>query len=243
MIARPTGRADGPYDAAFLPRQQMILTAAEQPIVTPVAKFGGEPVWLSEPAWPVHPTSGEPLVFIGQFPVPGPQLRLAYLFLHEEGMIMGGLGAEDGDAVLLVQPDGRVPPFAAIGPPGTQGRTLWRWSPDETEIPVEWHVDLQPVPPEIDRSIDEKAAWQRGMRGEGPATELPDGEDLHDYLGGAACYPNIDARVDAPWQFLFKISDGGESPDDPYFLNFGYGYGYGFVSPDHREGRFFHECS
>ncbi|WP_371501966.1 hypothetical protein OG871_33550 [Kitasatospora sp. NBC_00374] len=243
MIARPTGQAEGPHDAAFLPRQQMILTAAEQPIAEPVAKFGGQPVWLSEPAWPVDPTSGEPLVFIGQFPIPGPELRLAYLFLHEEGVIMGGVHPEAGDAVLLVQPDGRIPHFAVIGPPGTRGRTLWRWGPDDTEIPVEWRVDLQPVPPEIDRSIDEMAAYQRGMRGDGPDVELPGGEDLHDYLGGTACYPNDEARVDSPWRFLFKISDAGEGEDDPYFLNFGYGYGFAFVSPDHREGRFFWECS
>ncbi|MEU6232604.1 hypothetical protein [Kitasatospora sp. NPDC047058] len=243
MIARPTGQAEGPYDAAFLPRQQMILRADEQPVSDPVAKFGGEPVWLSAPAWPVHPDSGEPLVFIGQFPIPGPELRLAYLFLHEEDMEMGGLRPEDGDAVLLVQPDGRIPSFTAIGPPGTRGRTLWRRGPDDAETPVEWRVELQPVPPGINRSIDETAAFQRSMRGNGPDVEVPGGEDLHDYLGGAACYPNHYARVDSPWQFLFKISDAGEGEDDPYVLNFGYGYGFAFVSPDHREGRFYWECS
>ncbi|MFJ8475966.1 hypothetical protein [Kitasatospora sp. NPDC094011] len=243
MIARPTGQAEGPYDAAFLPRQQMILSAAAQPIADPVAKFGGEPVWLAEPTWPVHPRSGEPLVFIGQFPVPGPELRLAYLFLHEDQIVMGGIDPEDGEAVLLVQPDGRIPLFAAIGPPGTRGRTLWRWGPGDTEIPVEWRVDLQPVPHDVDRTIDEEAAYQRGMRGDGPDIDDCDGEELHDYYGGTATYPNHEARVDVPWHFLFKISDAGEGEDDPYFLNFGYGYGYAFVSPDHREGRFFWECS
>ncbi|MFD0273465.1 hypothetical protein ACFVHB_06035 [Kitasatospora sp. NPDC127111] len=242
MITRPTGQAAGPYDAAFLPRQQMTLRVAQQPISDPVAKLGGQPVWLAEPTWPVDPSTGRPLVFIGQFPIPGDELRLAYLFLDEEDLIMGGTNPEAGDAILLVQPDGRIPSFAAVGPPGTQGRTLWRWGPDETEIPVEWHVDLQSVPAEIDRSIDEQAAFERSRRGEGPDVEMPDGEDLHDYVGGTACYSNHYARVEAPWQFLFKISD---APDDeaPYFLNFGYGYGYGFVSPDHREGRFFWECS
>ncbi|MEV0192356.1 hypothetical protein AB0I39_27970 [Kitasatospora purpeofusca] len=242
MIMRPTGRADGPYSAAFLPRQQMTLRAAEQPISEPVAKLGGRPVWLDGPAWPVDPSTGNPLVFIGQLPIPGDELRLAYLFVDEEDRIMGGTDPEAGDAVLLVQPDGRIPPFAVIGPPGTQGRTLWRWGPDESEIPVEWHVDLQPAAPGIDRSIDDRAAFERSPRGEGPAAEVPDGEDLHDHMGGAACYPNLFARVEAPWQFLFKISDAPDD-EDPYFLNFGYGYGYGFVSPDHLEGRFFWECS
>ncbi|MFB6989531.1 hypothetical protein ACFC0C_36275 [Streptomyces sp. NPDC056178] len=81
------------------------------------------------------------------------------------------------------------------------------------------------------------------MRGDGPDVEHPGGEDLHDYFGGTACYPNCYARVESTWQFLFKISDAGEAEEGPYFLNFGYGYGFAFVSPDHREGRFFWECS
>ncbi|MDT0267265.1 hypothetical protein RM844_13315 [Streptomyces sp. DSM 44915] len=244
MITRPTGKAAGPYEAAFLPRRQLVLRAPERPITDPVAKLGGDPVWLSEPTWPVDPCTKEPLVFIGQFPVPGDELRLAYLFLYEEGMIMGGLGPEDGDGVLLIQPGGRIPSSAEIGPPGTRGRTLWRYGPDwHSEIPVEWHLDLEPVSPEVDRSIDEQAAWERSMRGEGPDVELPDGPELNDYLGGIACYPNLRAGIDAPWQFLFKIRDSCDGGDDPYFLNFGYGYGFGFVSPDHREGRFYWERS
>lgn len=243
MIIRPTGQAAGPYDAAFLPRRQIVLRAPERPITDPVAKLGGDPVWLSEPAWPVNPRTDTPLVFIGQFPVPGDELRLAYLFLDEEDSIMGGLKPEDGDAVLLVQPDGRVPSFATLGPPGTQGRTLWRWGPDESEIPVEWHVDLHPVSPETDRSVDEQAAWERSMRDDGPDVEVPGGEDVHDYYGGRACYPNSHARVDSPWQFLFKLSGAGEADHDPYVLNFGHGYGFAFLSPDRREGRFYWESS
>ncbi|MFB7191006.1 hypothetical protein ACFC0C_36280 [Streptomyces sp. NPDC056178] len=134
MITRPTGQADGPYDAAFLPRRQIVLRAPERPITDPVAKLGGDPVWLSEPTWPVDPRTKVPLVFVGQFPIPGDELRLAYLFLHEEDICMGGMDPEAGDGVLLVEPDGRIPSFAVIGSPGTHGRTLWRWGPDESEI-------------------------------------------------------------------------------------------------------------
>lgn len=90
--------------------------------------IGGQPVWLSEPTWPLHPGTGEPLVFVGQFRVPGDEIRLAYLFLHEENWDMSSQ-PEDGTAVVLLQPGGRVPPVAVIGPPGTRGRTLWRWGP------------------------------------------------------------------------------------------------------------------
>ncbi|MFE2412643.1 hypothetical protein ACFXDE_30300 [Kitasatospora sp. NPDC059408] len=102
MITRPAGQAEGPYDAAFLPRRQMTLRAAEQPIREPVAKLGGQPVWLAEPAWPVDPSSGRPLVFIGQFPIPGDELRLAYLFLDEEGVIVTPPPAEAGGFSLTL---------------------------------------------------------------------------------------------------------------------------------------------
>ncbi|MCA6090915.1 hypothetical protein LE181_01805 [Streptomyces sp. SCA3-4] len=216
MNPHPTGRAAGPYDAAFLPRCRMALRAAGQPAIEPVAKLGGAPCWLSDPTWPLDPDSGEPLVFVGQFLVPGSDKRLAYLFLHEDDRIWGGIGTEDGDAVLLIQPGGRIPSHAVIGPPGTRGRSLWRWGPDETEVPVEWYVDLVPAP-------------------EDEADQAPE-----EYVGGVADYAHH-AQIDAPWQFFFRLTDCGEAEDDPYFLNFGYGYGYAFLSPDGGEGRFFWE--
>ncbi|MFF4816335.1 hypothetical protein ACFY2K_17280 [Kitasatospora sp. NPDC001309] len=235
---RPTGTAAGPYDAAFLPRLALSARPAERPITEPVAKLGGEPCWLAEPTWPLAPGTGEPLVFIGQFPVPGDELRLAYLFLEEDALIMGGQDPEHGDGVLLVQPGGRIPSFAVIGPPGTRGRTLWRDDPDtDRTVPVEFHLDLLPLSAELDRSMDQRAAFQRYLRHEGPEAPVPDGDHVRDHLGGLPSFPNGRARVPAPWQFLFALSD---APDDgdPYFLNFGYGVGSGFLSPDGLEGRF-----
>jgi hypothetical protein len=240
MISRPVEQVEGPYDAAFLPRLQMGFEPVKQSITEPVAKLGGEPVWLSEPSWPIHPQSHEPLVFIGQFPIPGDEIRLAYLFLHEEGMIMGGMDAEDGDGVLLIQPDGRIPPFAVIGPPGTHGRTLWRRGVDGSEIPVEFRVDLIRVSLEVERTVGDHAAWSSYMRGVGPCVEIPVENDLSDYLGGTPGYPNIEASVDKPWRFLFRIRDRVDIGED-FFLNFGYGYGFGYLSPDCREGRFYYE--
>ncbi|MGW1641656.1 hypothetical protein [Streptomyces lavendulae] len=243
MISEPTARATGPYDAAFLPRLRMTFRAAREPVTEPVSKFGGQPVWLDAPAWPVHPRSGEPLVFIGQFRVPGEEVRLAYLFLHEEGVVMGGDTPEDGEAVVLVQPGGRTPAFASIGSPGTQGRTLWRWGPDDAEVPVEWLTDLSPLPPELDEAADRAAAFSRYLRGEGPDVERPEESRPGDFLGGEAVLPNNHARgIDSSWRFLCQFEDRGEAAEDPFFLNFGYGSGFLFLSPDHLEGRFLWDC-
>ncbi|MER5415426.1 hypothetical protein [Streptomyces virginiae] len=192
----------------------------------------------------MHPRSGEPLVFIGQFRVPGDEVRLAYLFLHEEGMDMAGTAPEDGEAVVLVQPGGRTPSFASVGAPGTRGRTLWRWGPDEEEVPVEWLTDLAPIPPELDEAATQAAAFARYLRGEGPDVEVPDGQWPEDFLGGEALYPNHQAfGIDPGWLFLCQFQDRGEAEDDPFFLNFGYGSGFLFLSSDHLEGRFMWDCS
>ncbi|MFI9325318.1 hypothetical protein ACIGXI_36855 [Kitasatospora aureofaciens] len=252
ITPQPTGTATGPHDAAFLPRRELSARPAERPITEAVPKLGGEPCWLAEPAWPLSPDTGEPLVFIGQFPVPGEDERLAYLFLAEENGVMGGLDPESGDGVLLVQPGGRVPPFAVIGPPGTHGRTLWRrdgrhsaggsktdgsHADDAPTTPVEFHLDLLPLSPEADRAMDQRAAFQRYLRAEGPEVPFPDGAHVYDHLGGLPSFPTGRAGVPAPWRYLFSLSD---APDDgdPYFLNFGYGVGFGFLSPDGLEGRF-----
>ncbi|MFD5432305.1 hypothetical protein ACFWJ4_09015 [Kitasatospora sp. NPDC127067] len=242
MIPLPTGTATGPHDAAYLPRRRLSPRPAERAITAPVPKLGGEPCWLAEPTWPLAPTTGEPLVFIGQFPVPGEPGRLAYLFLEEEGEIMGGLDPERGDGLLLVQPGGRIPPFAVIGPPGTRGRTLWRCEADGERTPVEYHLDVVPLSDDVDRAMDQRAAFQRHLRDEGPEVPFPDGDHVYDHLGGDPSYANGRARVPAPWQYLFALAD---APDegDPYFLNFGYGNGFGFLSPDGLEGRFFWEGS
>ncbi|MEU2390612.1 hypothetical protein [Streptomyces sp. NPDC007369] len=243
MISEPTGQAAGPYDAAFLPRLRMSFRAAPEPVTEPVSKFGGQPVWLDGPAWPVDPRTGAPLVFIGQFRVPGAEVRLAYLFLHEVGMVMGGDTPEDGEAVVLVQPGGRIPSFASVGPPGTRGRTLWRWGPDYTEVPVEWLTDLTPMPPELDEAANQAAACSRYSRGEGPDVGFPEGEPPKDFLGGEALYPNDEAfGIDSSWLFLCQFDDR-VGRGDPFFLNFGCGSGFLFLSSDHLEGRFMWDCS
>ncbi|MGW0608305.1 hypothetical protein [Streptomyces sp. NPDC002640] len=241
MMLRPTGQAVGPYDAAFLPRLEMIFREPEGPVAQPVTKFGGQPVWLEEPAWPVEPRTGEPLTFVAQFRVPGEEVRLAYLFLDAEE---GGFEANSGDAVVLVQPGGRVPSFAVIGPPDTQGPSLWRRGESGETIPVEWLVDLTPVSPESDAEADVHAAWSMYMRGEGPEMDPPSGRGPGDFLGGAPVLPNCWVRGldDGCWQFLCQFTDRGECPGDPFSINFGYGSGFVFLSPDHLEGRFMSDC-
>ncbi|MFJ7293882.1 hypothetical protein [Streptomyces collinus] len=226
LLPRPVERAEGPYDAGYLPRLEMTFRPVEEPITEPAAKLGGDPVWLDEPCWPLHPGTGEPLDFIGQFPVPaepGEERRMAYLFLSYDDYETGGTDPEDGEAVLLVQPGGRIPTFAVIGSAGTKGRSLWRFGPDEEQVPVQFRIDMRPVPEKVEKDLDEHGTV-----------------DVRDYLGGKPAYPDW-AGVEAPWRFFFCL--GGMEDDGPYFLNFAYGAGFAYLSPDRLEGRFSWEAA
>ncbi|MGW7029130.1 hypothetical protein ACWGFX_18330 [Streptomyces xanthophaeus] len=219
-VQRPVPGAEGPNDAAYFPRFEMRLVPARTSIAAPVAKLGGEPVWLGEPCWPVAPGTGVPLDFIGQFPVPaepGEDPRMAYLFLSYDDYETGGRDTDDGEAVLLVQPGGRIPDFAIIGPPGTTGRSLWAFDAEEEKVPVEFQVDFRPVADELETELEQEGVLH-----------------VDHYIGGQPSYPDW-SGYEAPWRFFFKLAPGY---GDPYFLNFADGGGYAYLSPDRLEGRF-----
>ncbi|MET9057551.1 hypothetical protein ABZX99_06990 [Streptomyces antibioticus] len=127
LLPRPAEGSMARTTPGTSPRVEMTFHAVDEPITEPVAKLGGDPIWLGEACWPVHPSTGEPLDFIRQFPVPvdpGEEPRMAYLFLFYDDYKTGGMDPEDGEAVLLIQPGGRIAAFTVIGPAGTKEHPL-----------------------------------------------------------------------------------------------------------------------
>lgn len=64
---------------------------AESPteISEPITKFGGQPVWIAEPSWPLDPETGEQMLFLGQIALnqelfPDSNNTMVYLFFGEE---------------------------------------------------------------------------------------------------------------------------------------------------------------
>ncbi|GIE31308.1 hypothetical protein Ait01nite_043530 [Actinoplanes italicus] len=214
-------RADsavGPAEAWLRPRAALRWEPVDKPIVEPVTKLGGQPVWLDEPFWPVSSTGGGPMVFIAQFRLPGPELRMAYLFIADDPDGTGlTFEPEGGDNALLVQPDGRIPEFVR-GVAQPTGPSLWRRGEQWTErVPVEVRVS---------------------------ATDFgPDDEYHYSWIGGRPHFWQPDVLgIGKGWLFFFQL-DGAEGIDeDAYALNFGGGTGFAFLSRDEREGRFFWDC-
>lgn len=85
------------------------------PILEPVTKLGGQPVWLDTPQWPLSRALGTPMRFIGQFALASDifgayEAQLAYLFM-----------TDDPDAFVdgTWLPDGaRTPPSSSLALPG-----------------------------------------------------------------------------------------------------------------------------
>ena len=103
----------GACDAWLTPRLGLSFRPAAEPITTPDAKLGGQPVWLEAPQWPLSRTDGAPMMFIGQFPVPRSDGRIAYLFMTaEDPGLRETWDSEAGENAVIIQPGGRVPNVA-----------------------------------------------------------------------------------------------------------------------------------
>jgi hypothetical protein len=159
--------AAGPYDAWLLPRREMAWRHSSRSIRAPLAKLGGQPFWLDDPFWPLSSGYGSPMTFVGQVPLPGPDLGLSYLFITQDDDATAEVyEAEGGENALLVQPGGRIPSFLA-GTSDRTGPTLWRRGADwEDHIPVELHVDLHAPAADTDLAFEREYGHQQATRRE-----------------------------------------------------------------------------
>ncbi len=237
----------GPYDAWLTPRLEMTWRSSAKPIDALVAKLGGQPVWLDEPFWPVSASSGAPMTFVGQFPLPGPQARMGYLFIAQDDDGALTFEPEAGENALLVQPNGRVPAFVT-GLHVSTGPSLWRRGLTWTErVPVELHIDAHPAERTTQRAVEREAALQAAAR-RGEVSDPDEGHDAdwvecRSHVGGPPlCWQPWTTRVNPSWRFFFQLDGAEGCGEDAYALNFGGGTGYAFLSADEREGRFLWDC-
>ena len=221
---------------------------AFRPVAAPlsglVTKLGGQPTWLEQPAWPQSTGYKVPMMFVGQFPVPGDGARMAYLFITDDpDGIANSYEPEAGENALLIQPGGRIPSFLATRPDST-GPSLWRRGARWNEhVPVELRVETSRLDPDEERELENDIAL-RDAECAGVFLSPPDTGILppYSYTGGRPHYWQPSSGLSAPWRFFFQL-DGSEGWDgEPYALNFGGGTGYAYLSPDEREGRFFWDC-
>ena len=208
-----------PHPQRTVPRWSLTLQRVDEPITEPVSKFGGQPVWIGEPTWPLE-ADGGPATFMAQFTIPGRD-GLAYLFLDHAYESPGDPG------YLVVQPG---PPPERFAQTAT-GPTFWSEITGRTRYvsrmrvrKIESLVVLEPGFDLEDWSVLDDPAITR--------------DDQRDYnkVGGNPRWLQHDDTPDEPgWHLLFQFTaaDVGHELGDGAEV-------YGLIHEDGRGRVFVH---
>lgn len=230
-----------------VPKLDLSLQPARRPITAHVTKFGGRPVWLEEPAWPLTPATGEPMEFVAQVRLE-PNLfgnrveTMAYLFVAD------AVWAETwepygGENAVVVQPGGppAVPTAARTDGP-TLHHLLDEWGGPEPAAPASCEFEVLAIPGSDPAGIgddtlrlweaDPWAQYQQKAAGAlGTPRGIKIGGDPYFFRDWPEAFPRD------RWRLLLQL-DG----DLPFFLNLGVdGIGYILVRNDLRAAVFFWE--
>ncbi|MFE7116130.1 DUF1963 domain-containing protein [Streptomyces sp. NPDC057654] len=204
-----------------------------RPVSTPTTKFGGQPVWLTGPQWPISAAWDRPMRFIGQIEL-GPVLgaaghgKVAYVFVthadHDEEYFFDPdiIDPDGGENAVIVQPEGD---YAGPVRPLTTGPGLY----DKDGAAVEFTVGLRPVDEPgfmTDDKLDALPAADRDRY-----IERIDG----DKIGGVPLFFQGDQWPDGgPWRLLLQL----DSNWVPFRLHLGASPRlFAFVSEDGTRGR------
>jgi Domain of unknown function (DUF1963) len=224
----------GKYDIEFI--------EADAPITDPVTKFGGQPVWLERPEWPLSKELGRQMQFVCQIALDPvvfgvPPGRMAYLFItgeSEDEWVDGTYYPDGGENAVIVQPGGTN---GAESVAESEGPSLYAFVDGrswEGAVPCEYSVSLEPGedPEYVDE--DERVEWSEA---EFDAYEGPlDGNKV----AGTPGFIQADEFPEAgPWRLLLQL----DSMTVPFHVNFGdAGIGYAYISEDGRSGMFLWQC-
>lgn len=201
-----------------------------------VTKFGGQPVWLQEPSWPLSFSTGEQMKFIGQVVLYEEifgQLtgKMAYIFMTDlDSRVVPAWDPDAGENAVLIQP-GR--PFRGRTVSAAVGPTIYEF------VEVPGAMMLQPKPCEFIVNLSKRS--DPDFIDEPNRLALKDA-DFEDYskkvegnkIGGTPAFLQEDALVGSG-QLLLQL----DSTRVPFYINFGdCGIGYAFISPDGSMGKF-----
>jgi uncharacterized protein YwqG len=223
-------------------KESIEFIESHKPISGLVTKFGGQPVWVSQPQWPLSKSTGKPMRFICQIafnsklfePVAA---QMAYLFMTDgEEYVDGTWEADGGENAVILQPghtNVKIEPLI-------EGPSLYRMVKQPLNnrlVPesCEFSVALKPAEDadfveESARSKWDKAAW------ESYASTL-DGNKI----GGSPIFiQSTEFPSPGRWRLLLQL----DSSKVPFMVNFGdAGIGYLFLSEDGQVAKFLWQCA
>jgi uncharacterized protein YwqG len=226
------------------PRASIEFVETASPIREPVTKFGGQPVWLAEPQWPLSRQTGQPMRFIGQIALdadlfgdtPG---RMAYLFMTEldddANFVEGTWEADGGENAVIVQPGEPLVPVENRA----EGPALFRMVPQPGQEllvsqPCEFAAQLTRADDPDFVTDEDRAEWDEAA--DEKYTEALAGNKV----GGT---PGFLASDEFPGEEYHTLLLQLDATGVPFYVNFGDGgIGYAFLSDDGRTAKFLWQC-
>jgi predicted DNA-binding WGR domain protein len=230
----------------------------QEPVTTPITKFGGQPVWISQPKWPICPSNQKLIPFLCQIEL-DPQLfgeipnKMAYIFAgdYKDDGGAGGWPTDHGDCVIVLQPE----------------NTIWRpyWY---REVDPELFQSISIGPTIYYGLTDTKHSWQGGLLEWIPKTVLGyeysyvanksraswsekrqnqyEEQIQSDKFGGTPLLWDDDAPNNFPqdWHLLLQLnSSDGYDAELPFCHSYGDGgCGWWFLSKDGKSVEYMSMC-
>lgn len=220
------------------------------PIIQPVTKFGGQPVWVAAPQWPLSRSTRLPMRFICQIALDEPIFgnlagRMAYVFLTDneepDPFVDSTYDPDGGENAVIIQPDGEYD--GAVRPSATGPalvKVVWDDPPRPGQpgrfAPIELAVDLAlEQDPDV---LDEDQARAEGQA----ALDAYWDHVSDDKVGGTPAflqYPEYPLGRDA--RLLLQLN---EPEDGAFSINLGItGVAYAFIATDGRSGKLLWQCA
>ncbi|HEX6540188.1 MAG TPA: DUF1963 domain-containing protein [Ktedonobacterales bacterium] len=216
--------------------KKYVLSAepALSPIVEPVSKLGGQPVWIDEPQWPLSKATGKPMSFVGQFvlypEIFGPlEASIAYVFMYDDEPFVEGTWLLDGgeNAVILQPGIWNGPAIASANGP-TLYHASQRRDGTVEKSPVEYvlHLVAGEDPAVLDENkFRDRSAWD----------EYCNYVEESKIGGTPAFLQNPEYPGQGTWRLLAQLTWELFS----YNINFGYGgVGYAFMNEEGTMAKF-----
>ena len=193
-------------------------------IAEPVTKFGGQPVWLDSPQWPVSKSTGKPMQFIGQIEINetlyGPSIaKMAYIFYAGEETESWEM--DSGDNAIILQPGkAKVASLPLFEGPTVTGINK---EPCEYSVLLHSHEDSQFIPEFEQRTWEEMEGLQYEK------------VNYKTKLGGTPYFIKADNfPVPGRWQLLLQL----KGHDLPFDVDFSLGCAYVFINTDGADAKF-----
>lgn len=211
---------------------------SKTPITEPETKFGGQPVWLEQPEWPLSKELGIPMRFICQIKLsndlfPNSEGKVAYIFMteDEDEYVDGTWEPDSGENAVIIQPGGKhANKCEAI----KEGPTLQAMAEDDDYEDAEYMAVLSMA--EDPEFLPENKLWDLTEEESDKYRDTTEGNKI----GGVPNFIQGDEfPEDGNWKLLLQL----DSCNAPFEINFGDGgVAYAFINESVTEGKFLWQC-